>query len=86
MTLAERWFLFLFGGFGLWFLWRRKPLATRYYLIFLLGSLPVVVIAYVNARIFLPVSTLLIVPAALSLDHLWALGLQRRSLSTPENT
>lgn len=86
VTLAERWFLFLFGGFGLWLLWRRKPLTTRYYLLFLLGSLPVVVIAYVNARIFLPVSTLLIVPAALSLDHLWALGLQRRSLSTPENT
>lgn len=71
VTFSERWFLLLFGGYGLWHLWHLRRDQARYYLIFLIGSLPVVVIAYVNARIFLPVSALLIVPTALSLDQLW---------------
>lgn len=70
VALGERWFLLLFGTLGLVQLWRRRRLAAQYYLLFLLGSLPVVIIAYVNARIFLPVSALLIVPTALCLDGL----------------
>lgn len=72
VTFTERWFLLLFGSLGLWILWHRRRDTAGYYFLFLLGSLPVVVIAYVNARIFLPVSVLLIVPAALALDHLYS--------------
>ncbi len=70
IAFGERWFLLLLGTWGMVQLWHRRRLVAQHYLLFLLGSLPVVIVAYVNARIFLPVSALLIVPTALALDGL----------------
>lgn len=70
VTFGERWFLLLAGGWGLWLLLRRSPWVMPLHLLFLAGSAAVVVIAYVNARIFLPVSGLLLVPAALAFSEL----------------
>lgn len=70
VTFGERWFLLLAGGAGLWLLLRRMPWVLPLHLLFLAGSAAVVVIAYVNARIFLPVSGLLLVPAAVAVAEL----------------
>ena len=73
VAFAERWFLLLAGGCGLWLLFVRRETSLPILLAFLAGSAAVVVLAYVNARIFLPVSGLLIAPAALAV----AAGLRR---------
>lgn len=70
VTFGERWFLLLLGGWGLWRMVRRRNPALLELGIFLAGSAAVVVLAYVNARILLPVSALLILPAALGAQHL----------------
>lgn len=64
VTLAERWLILLLGGWGVWCLFRHRHPHLLLYGLYLLGGLAVVVIAYVNARIFLPVTGVLIVPAA----------------------
>ncbi len=80
VAFVERWFLLLFGGWGLLSLARQKHPLLPTYGSFLLGSLAVVGIAYVNARIFLPVSILLLLPAALACDRLGA-RLEARSIA-----
>lgn len=67
VTLAERWFLLVAGGFGLGLLWRRDRATAVDHLGFLAAGLAVAFVAYPNARILLPVSAILIVPAALTL-------------------
>jgi 4-amino-4-deoxy-L-arabinose transferase-like glycosyltransferase len=79
VTLGERWFVLLFGGAGLVMLLRRRDPRLVPYLLFLAGSFAVVVIAYVNARIFLPVTGVLLAPAAVSLGRV----LHRVAPSTP---
>ena len=80
VAFGERWFLLLFGGWGLLLLARQRHPLLPTWSLFLLGSLAVVGIAYVNARIFLPVSILLLVPAALACDRL---GARLEARSTP---
>ncbi|MEM7352520.1 MAG: glycosyltransferase family 39 protein [Acidobacteriota bacterium] len=66
VTLAERWFVLLLGTFGSVLMWRQDRSATLYFLLFVAAGLAVVFVAYPNARILLPVSTTLIVPAAMA--------------------
>ena len=79
VTFGERWFVLLLGGAGLAILLRRRDPRLVPYLLFLAGSFAVVVIAYVNARIFLPVTGVLLAPAAVVLGR----GLSRVAPSTP---
>ncbi len=65
-TFGERWFILLFGSFGMVLLWRRRPRTALYFLLFIGAGLAVVFVAYPNARILLPVSATLIVPAAMA--------------------
>lgn len=71
VTLAERWLVLLLGGWGLWYLGRQRHPHLPPYGIYLLGGLAVVVIAYVNARIFLPVTGALLVPAAVGVAEMF---------------
>ena len=70
VTLGERWLVLLLGGAGLWCLYRRGHPHLLPYLLYALGGLAVVVIAYVNARIFLPVTGALIAPAAVGMAEI----------------
>ena len=70
VTLAERWFFLLLGSLGTMILWRRRRPQALYLLIYIAAGLAVVFVAYPNARILLPVSATLIVPAALGLEAL----------------
>ena len=71
MTFGERWFFLAVGSAGLVLLWRRDPDGAAYYLLYCAGGLAVVFIAYPNARILLPVTATLIVPAAMAIERTW---------------
>ncbi len=71
MTFAERWFFIALGGWGMILLWRRRRSHAVYYLLHCVAGLAVVFIAYPNARILLPVTATLIVPAAIAMTEWW---------------
>ncbi len=71
MTFAERWFFIVLGGWGMWLMWRQNRPYAWYYLLHCVAGLAVVFIAYPNARILLPVTATLIVPAAIAMTELW---------------
>jgi 4-amino-4-deoxy-L-arabinose transferase-like glycosyltransferase len=64
ITLGERWFLLVFGAAGLLMLRDSRRETTAAYAVFVAAGLASVFVAYVNARFLLPVTTVLIVPAA----------------------
>ncbi len=70
VTFGERWFFIILGGLGLHLLWRRSPGQARIYLLYGAAGLAVAFIAYPSARILLPVTAILIVPAAFGLEWL----------------
>ncbi len=65
-TFAERWFFLILGALGTVRLWQRRRSHARDYLLYCAAGLAVVFIAYPNARILLPVTATLIVPAAIA--------------------
>ncbi len=65
-TFAERWFFLVLGILGTIRLWRRRRSHAQVYLLYCAAGLAVVFIAYPNARILLPVTATLIVPAAIA--------------------
>jgi hypothetical protein len=71
VTFAERWFILIFGGVGMLLLLRSQPKLFWYFGLYLAGSSAVLFVAYSNARIFLPVTGVLIVPAALAIAEIW---------------
>ena len=80
-TLAERWFLLVLGGFGMAQIWHRDKTVAVYYLLYLTTGLAIVFVAYPNARILLPVSATLIVPASIALVKIWELWRERAAQS-----
>ncbi len=70
MTFAERWFFLVLGSLGMVLLWRRRQSHALCYLLYCAAGLVVVFIAYPNARILLPVTATLIVPAAIAIAWL----------------
>ncbi len=79
MTFAERWFFITLGSLGMVLLWRRRRAHAHYYLLYCAAGLAVVFIAYPNARILLPVTATLIVPAAIAVAWIW----ERYARQTP---
>ncbi len=78
MTFTERWFFLILGSLGTIHLWQRRRDHALRYLIYVAAGLAVVFIAYPNARILLPVTATLIVPAAITIKELACkLGLAR---------
>ncbi len=76
MTFAERWFFLVLGSLGTVHLWRRRRAQALCYLLYVAAGLAVVFIAYPNARILLPVTATLIVPAAIAIkERLRRLGI-----------
>jgi hypothetical protein len=72
ITLGERWFLLAFGTAGLIMLRRSRRETVAAFAIFVVAGLASVFVAYVNARFLLPVTTVLIVPAAFATSRLLA--------------
>lgn len=72
LTSGERVALLLFGLSGLWLLFRQGNPTVGWYAGFLVAGLAHVFIVYVNARFLLPVTTVLLVPAAAALVEGWA--------------
>ncbi len=66
MTFAERWFFLTLGSLGMICLWRQRRSHALCYLLYCAAGLAVVFIAYPNARILLPVTATLVVPAAIA--------------------
>ena len=88
MTFAERWFFLTLGSLGMVLLWRRQRAHAYYYLLYSVAGLAVVFIAYPNARILLPVTATLIVPAAIAIVRVWErissrIGTNGRSSAPP---
>ena len=80
MIFAERWFFIFAGGFGMVLFWRRRRSQAVYYLLFCAAGLVVAFIAYPNARILMPVTATLIVPAAMAVVWVW-----ERFVKTPRS-
>ncbi len=79
MTFAERWFFLTLGSLGMIRLWRRRRSHALCYLLYCAAGLAVVFVAYPNARILLPVTATLIVPAAIAIVWLAGSATARRS-------
>ncbi|MBI3784544.1 MAG: glycosyltransferase family 39 protein [Deltaproteobacteria bacterium] len=71
VLILERWFIFAFAGLGLWQLYRTRSPVRHLYTAFAFAGLASVFVAYVNARLLLPVTGVLLVPAAMGLVWLW---------------
>jgi 4-amino-4-deoxy-L-arabinose transferase-like glycosyltransferase len=70
-TVAERWFVLVFATIGMWRLYRTRAASRHYYLLFAAASLASVLVAYVNARLLLPFTGVLLVPAAVGVVQVW---------------
>ncbi len=70
VTFGERWFFLLAGGLGMTLLWRRRRDQAHWYLLYGIAGLAVPFIAYPSARILLPVTAILIVPAAFAVESI----------------
>src|SRR5262249_15365152 len=83
-TVAERWFIFAFGALGMWSLYRVRAASRHFYVLFAAAGLGSVLIAYVDARLLLPFTGVVLVPAALGVVRfadLFAFGKLRASSS-----
>jgi len=69
--IFERWFLLVFGTLGVWQLYRALSPARHIYVAFALAGLASVFTAYVNARMLLPFTGVLLVPAGVGTVWAW---------------
>ncbi len=71
LNVIEHWFLFAWGLAGIVQLFRTRNASAWWYACFVLGPLANVLVTYVNPRFLLPLTTVLIPPAALALARSW---------------
>ncbi|HVM95610.1 MAG TPA: hypothetical protein VMT89_04440 [Candidatus Acidoferrales bacterium] len=71
ILVAERWVIFLFGTIGLWQLYRTRSTSRHLYAAFAVAGLASVFVAYVNARLLLPFTGVLLVPSAIGIVWTW---------------
>lgn len=71
VTFLERWFFIIFGTMGMLQLYRTRSSTRHAYTAFAAAGLLTVLVGYVNARLLLPVTGVLIVPASMGVSLLW---------------
>ncbi|MFH0843989.1 MAG: hypothetical protein V1930_00815 [Pseudomonadota bacterium] len=77
VVLLERYFILLFGISGLFLFFRKNYHGSYLYLIFILVGTVQLFLSYVNARFFLPITIVMIVPAATALCGLYETALKK---------
>ncbi len=79
VTVIEHWFIVGWGAVGTWQLFRARHRARYWYAAFLAAGLVNVLVTYANPRFLLPLTSILIVPAAFALTRAYdAANLRRR--------
>src|SRR5262249_13692415 len=71
VTLLEFWFIVLWGAAGTWQLVSSGSRSGYWYVCFALAGLVNVVVTYPNPRFLLPLTSVLIPPAALAFTRSW---------------